>query len=186
MPYRKPADLPTTGNDCPRCRNPLVSEAIGDNSVERCTECLGVWVAAGNFNELLMDLDRQEAVRAREPGERSASKDGAKELACPCCDRVMGRYNFGRYSGVIVDSCRKHGIWLDRGELRRIVDFLAARGADSSDAPILRTKGAAEGEFTVVAGGGLLDGIVDLFLRTLSARRNMRTGTLVSERSIRR
>ncbi len=117
-----------------------------------------------------MDLDRQEAVRDREPGHSLAAKETTTELTCPRCNKKMGRYNFGRYSGVVVDSCRKHGIWLDRGELRHIVDFLAERGADGASGPILRMRGSSEEDFTIMPADSLLDGILDLFLRTLRGR----------------
>lgn len=114
---------PGSGRRCPRCDRDLVAESIGPNQVERCHECHGVWIAAAEFNELLGDLDRREAVRARErarPGEEPVGY-----LACPRCREIMARRNFGRTSGIMVDTCKKHGIWLDRGELRRVVEFLA-------------------------------------------------------------
>jgi len=39
----------------------------------------------------------------------------------------MTRVNFGRTSGVIVDSCKRHGAWFDRGELSAALAFLARR-----------------------------------------------------------
>jgi Zn-finger nucleic acid-binding protein len=35
---------------------------------------------------------------------------------------------FSRRSGIIIDICRAHGVWFDRDELRRIVDFIRAGG----------------------------------------------------------
>tara|TARA_B100001093_G_scaffold125141_1_gene117724 strand:+ start:391 stop:567 length:177 start_codon:yes stop_codon:yes gene_type:complete len=32
----------------------------------------------------------------------------------------------GKRSGVIVDSCREHGIWLDAGELRQMIEWSRA------------------------------------------------------------
>lgn len=56
-------------------------------------------------------------------------------VACPRCGELMARRNFGRTSGILVDTCKKHGIWLDRGELRRVVDYLAQRApADPPEA----------------------------------------------------
>jgi Zn-finger nucleic acid-binding protein len=42
----------------------------------------------------------------------------------------MTRKNFGRSSGVIVDVCTRHGIWFDRGELPRVLDFVEAGGLE--------------------------------------------------------
>ena len=42
----------------------------------------------------------------------------------------MNRSNYGGDSGVIVDVCGPHGVFLDRGELTKIVDFLEKGGWD--------------------------------------------------------
>ena len=40
----------------------------------------------------------------------------------------MNRVNYGGGSGVIVDSCKAHGLYLDAGELRRILAWVGAGG----------------------------------------------------------
>ena len=40
----------------------------------------------------------------------------------------MNRKLHGKRSGVIVDSCRDHGIWLDAGELRQLLEWSRAGG----------------------------------------------------------
>ena len=47
---------------------------------------------------------------------------------CPRCQQVMHRRNFGRVSGVVVDECRNHGVYLDDDELNRIKAFVSAGG----------------------------------------------------------
>jgi Zn-finger nucleic acid-binding protein len=42
----------------------------------------------------------------------------------------MNRSNYGGGSGVIVDACGPHGVFFDRGELTKIVDFLEKGGWD--------------------------------------------------------
>ena len=46
----------------------------------------------------------------------------------------MSRFNFANCSGVILDSCRPHGVWFDSDELRRIVEFISGGGLDMSRA----------------------------------------------------
>lgn len=128
MPYRHAPIDPPSGLRCPRCRADLRRQAVGPNQVERCQACHGVWIAAAEFNELMNDLDRREAVRVRELPHR-APDEAVTYLACPRCDETMAQRNFGRTSGILVDTCKKHGIWLDRGELRRVVDYLAQRAS---------------------------------------------------------
>jgi Zn-finger nucleic acid-binding protein len=46
----------------------------------------------------------------------------ARNLHCPLCDHVMDDHPYGGPGNVIIDSCESCSVvWLDRGELRRIV-----------------------------------------------------------------
>ena len=40
----------------------------------------------------------------------------------------MNRINFGTNSGVIVDRCKDHGIWLDGGDLKHLFEWMKAGG----------------------------------------------------------
>ena len=42
----------------------------------------------------------------------------------------MNRLNFGRLSGTVVDVCKGHGTFLDRGELHQVVQFILDGGLD--------------------------------------------------------
>lgn len=42
----------------------------------------------------------------------------------------MNRVNFARVSGAVVDVCKGHGTFLDRGELHQIVRFIQQGGMD--------------------------------------------------------
>ena len=42
----------------------------------------------------------------------------------------MNRKNFAKISGVIIDECKHHGVWLDGGELERIRIFIADGGLE--------------------------------------------------------
>jgi len=100
--------------------------SIGETPTERCERCGGVWLAAHSFNELLINSDWQRAVL--DSGELTGSvAESRTPLRCPDCAHEMRRANLGRRSGVIVDTCRKHGIWFDVGELRAAVGFLTHR-----------------------------------------------------------
>jgi Zn-finger nucleic acid-binding protein len=51
-------------------------------------------------------------------------------LPCPVCAALMMRRTIATGAGVIVDVCQQHGLWLDRGELEKILAFVRARGID--------------------------------------------------------
>jgi hypothetical protein len=42
----------------------------------------------------------------------------------------MLRRNFGGQSGIIVDVCAVHGVWFDRGELPRALEFVERGGLE--------------------------------------------------------
>lgn len=166
MPYRSAGELPATGRQCPRCEADLVYETIGENTIERCPDCRGIWIAAKEFNELLVDLDRQESVREREELRYNKNAD-VTHIECPKCSKTMERSNFDRHSGILVDACRKHGVWLDRGELRSVVGYLAKRMEETTkarDEGVIRTKGKGPDDpFTVLPAVG--DGIFEYIPR---------------------
>ena len=53
---------------------------------------------------------------------------------------MMLRKNFKESSGVVVDVCTPHGIWFDRGELGKILEFV------QSGAMAIADRDAAEKE----------------------------------------
>jgi Zn-finger nucleic acid-binding protein len=48
-------------------------------------------------------------------------------IKCPICKGLMNRVNFGARSGVVIDKCI-HGIWLDNGELRKLLEWRKSGG----------------------------------------------------------
>jgi len=61
----------------------------------------------------------------REPVEREKQ---VRYVRCPVCRTMTNRWNFARISGVIIDSCRDHGIWFDAGEIEKVMGFIARGG----------------------------------------------------------
>jgi Zn-finger nucleic acid-binding protein len=49
-------------------------------------------------------------------------------IKCPVCSQLMNRVNFGVRSGVIIDRCKAHGVWLDGGELRHLFEWMKMGG----------------------------------------------------------
>lgn len=130
---------------CPRCESALETWQLNvatDQThldIERCRECSGIFFNPGELESFLhhqvvstvwLDWDKIEALKAE---AASANDDHWKEhekhyLSCPVCKEIMNSVNFGRRSGVLIDVCRPHGIWLDGGELRRISEWWHAGG----------------------------------------------------------
>jgi Zn-finger nucleic acid-binding protein len=46
----------------------------------------------------------------------------------------MNRTNFGHRSGIVIDVCKSHGVWLEHNELRRVLNFIDSGGLERSRA----------------------------------------------------
>lgn len=115
--------------ECPGCRRPLTFAVVGHVRIARCEACEGVWVRPATLERICAQQDLQATLLVAFPA--SAGHVFSREVRyrkCPQCHEMMSRRNFAHRSGVIVDVCRPHGVWLDKGELRAIVDFVRNGG----------------------------------------------------------
>ena len=120
-----------TPRSCPRCREPLDALQLGAVRASECAECGGLWLAPEVLQALCNDRERHNAIiaaLAAHVARRTAPADVIRYIPCPVCARLMNRTNFAHVSGVIVDVCRDHGVWLDRGELQQVIQFVEAGG----------------------------------------------------------
>lgn len=117
-----------TGHACPRCQAALVNVELGKWVIEQCAGCGGVWMPVAVFDRICSDAEAQSAAAALALPPPSRDGQGIAYLSCPACGAQMGRKNYAHRSGVIIDICRAHGVWLDRDELQRILDFIHAGG----------------------------------------------------------
>jgi Zn-finger nucleic acid-binding protein len=122
---------------CPRCSVPLksIDLRLGGSPflIERCGGCLGLFFDPGELEALLegsvsnvFEINRSQIDSINEA--RRSSDYGVSYIKCPECSQLMNRINFGARSGVIVDRCREHGVWLDGGELRHLMEWMKAGG----------------------------------------------------------
>jgi Zn-finger nucleic acid-binding protein len=107
---------------------------VGEVDLLECTDCDGTWIEAEGFERLCAQREHQAAVLGRKPvAVRAGSLPTAGRVSyrpCPQCRKMMNRLNFGRLSGTIVDVCKGHGTFLDRGELHQVVQFILDGGMD--------------------------------------------------------
>ena len=121
---------------CPRCKSDLNAVALGATHVHECPKCEGLCVDTETFNTICADRERQVAVIAGTHAPATVTADfkltDVHYVPCCVCGKLMNRVNFAHASGVILDICKPHGVWCDRDELRRIVEFIRAGGLDAS------------------------------------------------------
>ena len=101
-----------------------------------CANCSGLWLDVPSFEKICADREQQAAVLgAASQAPQNVFRIGkVNYVPCPECSQLMNRINFARCSGVIIDVCKKHGIWFDRDELSSIVEFIRAGGLEVSRA----------------------------------------------------
>ena len=130
-------EAPYTDRTCPRCSIPLRTLNLSGTDerflVEQCKTCFGVFL---DLNELeaLVDETVQHAhnidwaVLERLVEGHPGFEEKVSYIKCPVCGVVMNRVSAGHFSGVVMDRCRDHGVWMDGGELRRLFEARKAGG----------------------------------------------------------
>lgn len=161
---------PESDRSCPRCgvkMQTLNIRADGTFLIEQCGECFGLFFDPGELEALLessvtnvfsIDYQRLDAaVQGRGP-------EIIRYGRCPVCGTLMNRVNFGSRSGVVADRCKGHGVWLDGGELRQLLEWKKAGGnllhqkvlaeREAEQARRERERAAERQAFAQGAGGG--------------------------------
>jgi Zn-finger nucleic acid-binding protein len=117
---------------CPRCKGELRGRELSGTQVTECVACGGLWLTQDHFEELCESADARERVaaelRARPPVPDPTQGQPARYLPCVACKELMNRRNYASVSGVVIDVCRKHGVWLDTHELEKVLAFVRAGG----------------------------------------------------------
>lgn len=134
--HRFTIENPQSMRLCPRCHIPLqtVDLRLGEKFlIERCERCLGLFFDPGELEAFLEKAVTN--VHAIDPQRLNEVQNVKRSheypvtyIDCPVCRKLMNRVNFGSRSGVIADQCRDHGLWLDGGELRQILEWMKAGG----------------------------------------------------------
>ena len=116
---------------CPRCREDMQALRLGSVTARECAQCGGLWLDPASLQALATAREEGagvvSALAARVP-QNTTPPDVVRYVPCPRCDKLMNRSNFARSSGVILDVCKAHGVWLDRGELQRVIHFVESGG----------------------------------------------------------
>lgn len=110
---------------CPTCTADLTPDDHEQIPLMRCRFDHGVWLDPDQLRAIVRSTvedktsaEEAEALRG-EHATRLEPASGAQR-PCPECAEPMRSLTYAYESGVLIDSCDTHGIWLDQGELARI------------------------------------------------------------------
>jgi len=105
---------------CPLCHEPLVAFELDGVEIDRCVDCGGVWLDAG-------ELELIAGRAGTSPGEISRVLNGARgprhgKRRCPRCNRKLQVVQVEGSALVELDRCPAgHGLWLDAGEMESLI-----------------------------------------------------------------
>lgn len=128
---------------CPRCSVSLNHYAYRRRDLDICPHCGGVWLDRGEFKDLTRESDVYQSQPAPTGYIPGPIRDPIQYIPCVRCGSLMNRKNFAKISGVIIDECKNHGVWLDGDELERIRTFIADGGLErTQDRAIVKNRQA--------------------------------------------
>lgn len=110
-----------------------MARTTGALSYAECSRCGGLFLSNAVFDKVVQGADARAVALAVERDKPPSVEHVPARFhyrKCPECGKLMFRRNYGGGSGVILDVCGKDGVFLDRGELTGIVQFLEEGGLD--------------------------------------------------------
>jgi Zn-finger nucleic acid-binding protein len=122
---------------CPACGGAMKNMELGKDGdqpvcADQCGKCFGYFFPFFKLDVVLNDLARfgflVDTGRLDDLSRNAPLEPAVTYRKCPVCAKLMNRINFGKRSGVVTDQCHGHGIWLDAGELRRLVEWRNSGG----------------------------------------------------------
>ncbi len=119
---------------CPKCEVQMDVNTESGAETDICPKCGGIWVDnvdekhALEMKPVVFTVD--ELRRLKSAYKPSGKIEEVKYFKCPRCSNLMWRINYMHHSGVIVDKCREHGVFFDKGELEKAVEFIKLGGIE--------------------------------------------------------
>jgi len=107
--------------DCPVCKNAMITLELADVEIDYCTDCGGIWLDAGELEQLLGNPQYAEELL---DSFKISSDSAEKTRKCPICLKKMQKIVVGlSMPPLLIDKCQKgDGLWFDKGELQGILN----------------------------------------------------------------
>ena len=136
---------------CPRCLKALDVYTKDSEEYGICPRCGGLWLDRGEFRRATRESDVYRKENLDSQSFHPPLPEAIAYIPCVRCHKMMNRKNFARISGVVIDECGRHGVWLDAGELEKIRLFIADGGLErAQDKEIDKNRLQIEGLATRV------------------------------------
>ena len=99
---------------CPKCQHGMDEVTYGNLTVDRCTECRGLWFDTGEA-EALRDRWMSEALDDGDP-QVGKGWNEVEEANCPRCGKKMEGTPDPKQRHIWYEVCDEHGMFFDAGE----------------------------------------------------------------------
>lgn len=103
---------------CPKCKHPMEERTLstlkGSVTVDRCTNCKGLWFDIGEAEEL-KEKWMSDHVDSGDP-ERGREQNKIRDIDCPRCHKPMDKLTDPVQTHIEYEACEEHGMYLDAGE----------------------------------------------------------------------
>jgi Zn-finger nucleic acid-binding protein len=140
----------STIRHCPVCAGALEIYDHEGVELDRCGAGHGIWFDRGELPQVVRSEqaprtpeERAEAAEAatNAPGAAVVAESEFDRRKCPVCATPMTLTEYAG-SGIAIDECPRHGVWLDTGELERIEAYgEAMRRQGTSSDPEIAVRG---------------------------------------------
>jgi len=105
--------------ECPKCATRLESKTLETVPVDQCPTCQGIWFDEEELQAVLKKSHNLRRGLHENTGERNLNQ---KRGTCPRDKSKMLRAFSSTGERVVLDMCPDcHGLWLDGGELDRLI-----------------------------------------------------------------
>jgi Zn-finger nucleic acid-binding protein len=100
--------------ECSKCGHGMDEVTYGEVTIDRCTNCGGLWFDHGEA-EQLKDKWMGDAL---DTGTAAEGKkwDSVDEIACPRCGQDMEKTSDPDQPHIWYEICKEHGMFMDAGE----------------------------------------------------------------------
>jgi Zn-finger nucleic acid-binding protein len=125
--------------DCPLCNIPLKRMRI-DLGVEvfihHCKRCDGFLIDEPDLEKILLFATKevitynQKILRFLLDHPRHEKEKKPFYRKCPHCQKMMKKRNFKKHSGILIDKCDAHQLWVDAGELIQMLEWKKMGGEE--------------------------------------------------------
>lgn len=122
---------------CPGCKNDMRAEpaAGGFIEIDRCPTCGGLWLDRGELEHMVPPPPEARSDGGVGALDFQSGRGGPVIRRCPRCNGRLGALQSRVVSGLRLDHCAEHGVFLDKGELETIRDLVSSGKIPEPPAP---------------------------------------------------